>query len=250
MNKEFLLSHLEKIKENVVDREGILALLVFGSCAGDGELVDEYSDLDFLIITEKEYKNRYIENLDWLESISGITFLFKNAEDAYKLLQENGVFSEFGIVTFSEFQNIPLGKGRVVWKSDKLPEDLCLSGQKPERCDDVQWLLNEILTDLYIGLCRYRRGEKLSACALIQNNAVAGVTRLAELQTKELLDADEFDSFRRFEKLHSDKKELLPAFIQGYNGILQSAEFILKYLTENYEVNRSMEYKIKKLIQK
>ena len=43
-----------------------------------------------------------------------------------------------------------------------------------------EWSLGEALTNLYVGLSRLRRGEKLSAMRLIQYHAVDRILELSE----------------------------------------------------------------------
>ncbi len=44
---------------------------------------------------------------------------------------------------------------------------------------DDAWLVSEALGNLYVGLCRYRRGEKMSGFRFVQVDAVNRVMQLA-----------------------------------------------------------------------
>ncbi len=57
----------------------------------------------------------------------------------------------------------------------------------------LDWLIGEILTNLYVGLGRFRRGEKLSACRFIQGYAIDRIVELSQLiETERSLSADPF----------------------------------------------------------
>ena len=68
----------------------------------------------------------------------------------------------------------------MIWRKDGVPETLAQPepARNPQGGPSEEWLLGEVLTNLYVGLNRFRRGEKLSAMRLIQGHAV---DRLVEL---------------------------------------------------------------------
>jgi hypothetical protein len=105
----------------------------------------------------------------------------------------------------------------------------------------VDWLIGEALTNLYVGLCRYHRGEKLSAQRLVQHYAVDRLLELAALVEKEKpLPRDIFANERRFERRFPALAEELPHFIQGYERTRESARAILHWLEGHFEINRAM----------
>jgi hypothetical protein len=111
--------------------------------------------------------------------------------------------------------------------------------------------LGEALTNLYVGLCRYRRGEKLSAFRFIQQYAVDRVMDLTAARTAEAsLHEDAFDGPRRFERRYPSLATVLPSFMQGYEGSPDSAAAILAWLDATYDVDTAMKVAISALIVK
>ena len=110
------------------------------------------------------------------------------------------------------------------------------------------WLVGEALSNLYVGLCRYHRGEKLSAERLVQHHAVDRLLELTALVENEMpLPRDAFDHARRFERRFPALAEELPRFIQGYECTPESAREILNWLEGHFEVDRSMAQAVRQL---
>ena len=102
-------------------------------------------------------------------------------------------------------------------------------------------LFRSALTNLYVGLSRYHRGEKLAAMRLIQSHAVDRLLELAErIDSAAPSPRDPFALERRYEQRHPRLSQALPAFAQGYERSLESARAILAFLDENFEVNPAM----------
>ena len=61
-------------------------------------------------------------------------------------------------------RHIPTEQGRVIWQATGF--DASARAVKPPTISEprrVDWLVGEIVTNLYAGLCRFRRGERLAA---------------------------------------------------------------------------------------
>jgi hypothetical protein len=64
----------------------------------------------------------------------------------------------------------------------------------------IEWLLGEALTNLYVGLGRFRRGEKLSAARFVQQYALDRVLELVAQAGEEVPGyGDAFAPERRFD---------------------------------------------------
>ncbi len=236
---ELLKTRLSEIAKSLESSGNALALLALGSCGRTQELMDEYSDLDFFVIVKPGYKMQYIDDLSWLESIAPAGFYFRNTVDGYKFLYKDSVYCEFGVFEESELKNIELPDGSIVWKDGSFAESkiqfrLPQPGQKPE----PDWMLDELLTNLFVGLCRFRRGEKLSAYKFVQNYAVDQLLQLLETQKpKASVRTDRFDPARRMEARDIISTDLLSEFIQGYDKTPQSALAILRFVEEHFAIN-------------
>jgi hypothetical protein len=240
--KEILVARLNDIGHSLEHTGHALALIGLGSVGIELERLDEYSDLDFFAIVEAGYQQRFIENPDWLSCVSPIAYHFRNTADGHKLLFCDGVFCEFAVLEAPALHGIPFARGRIVWKQPQVDDSICIpaqSGAPVKR--DRDWLLGEALTNLYVGLCRFHRGEKLSASRLIQQCAVDRVLELAELVEKGASGGgDGFANERRFELRFPETARELPNFVQGYERSRQSARAMLDFLEEHFPVNASI----------
>jgi hypothetical protein len=242
-DKLSLLTRLDEIGASLERSGKALALIGLGSVGLEMERLDDYSDLDFFAIVEPGYKGAFIDNLDWLSSICPLAYCFRNTPDGYKLLFQDGIFCEFAVFEPGELPSIPFAPGRIVWKRAGVEESIAIPVKAPPaaRQSDPEWLLGEALTNLYVGLCRYQRGEKLSAQRFIQQYAVDRLLELAEhTGERPVTPGDPFTPERRFEQRFPGLAEELPHFVQGYERSRESARAILAYLEEHFPVNPAM----------
>jgi len=238
---QILLDRLNAIGQSLKNTDNALALLGLGSVGQETDRLDDYSDLDFFVIVKDGHKNTFIEDLDWLSSVCPIAYYFKNTVDGYKLLYEDGIFCEMAVFEPRELANIPFTGGRIIWKDAAFNERIATPQRKTESEHPIEWLLGEALTNLYVGLGRYHRGEKLSAARFIQGYAVDRILELsATIKRPQPGHEDVFVPERRFEQRFPDIAVHLPQFIQGYERSCESARAILAFLDAHFEVNAAM----------
>ncbi len=244
-----LLARLDAIGRALEASDHALALLGLGSVGLELDRLDEYSDLDFFAVVEAGYKWRYIDNLDWLGA-APIVYAFRNTVDGYKLLYEDGIFCEFAVFEPHELAHIPFAAGRIVWQRPGFDERLAMPARAapaPGSSSD-EWLVGEALTNLYVGLCRYRRGERLSAARFIQQYAVDRVLDLASrIEQAQPGHVDGFTPERRFEQRFPLTAAALPQMVQGYDRSPQSALAILRFLERHFPVNAAMVARVREL---
>jgi hypothetical protein len=248
---QILLDRLEAIGRSLEASEHALALIGLGSVGIETERLDAYSDLDFFVIVDEGCKSRYIDSLGWLSSLCPVAYTFRNSADGYKLLFQDGIFCEFAIFEQSELRTIPFAPGRIIWKQPYVDEAICVPAvaSAPPRPMDADWVVGEALTNLYVGLGRFRRGEKLSAMRFIQHYAVDRILELANIfENENGSRKDEFANERRFEQRFPKIAQELPGFVQGYERSCESAQAILEFLERHFEVNQSMAGAIRRLI--
>jgi hypothetical protein len=240
---EALLARLDAIGHSLEQSGHALALIGLGSVGLELDRLDVYSDLDFFAIVEDRHKLRYLENLDWLSALAPIAYHFRNTRDGHKLLFQDGVFCEFAVFEQGELSSIAFARGRIIWKrpqvDDAIAAPVVTGPLAPDKT--VEWLLGEALTNLYVGLCRLRRGEKLAATRFIQGDAVDRVLDLApQIERAAAARKDAFAPERRFEQQFPGVAQALPDFVQGYGRSRESARAILEYLEQHFEVNPAM----------
>ncbi len=246
-----LLARLDQIGQALASTGQALALIGLGSVGTETARLDEYSDLDFFAIVKPGQKLHFIEDLSWLESAKPLAYTFRNTPDGYKALFVDGIFCEFAVFEEHELEMIPFAEGRIIWKEQGVSETMHTPAHptKPTQPSSAEWLVGEALTNLYIGLGRWRRGEKLSGSRFIEGYAVDRLVELAGLlETERPTNADPFNRERRFEQRFPEISKELPAFMQGYERTPESAQEILAFLDRHFEVNDALKAEILRLI--
>lgn len=210
--------------------------------------MDAYSDLDFFAIVQPDAKEDFIRDLAWLERVHPIAFSFQNTRDGDKLLFTDGIYAEYAILTPDELPRLPIHRGRVVWQADGFNVDRVTMRYEPPASPEphtVEWLIGEIITNLYVGLTRFHRGERLSAMRLIQVHAVDRLVELsAHLQPASSASADPFALERRYEARYPEFAGVLSSCAQGYDRSVESALAMLAFLERHYPVNDAIKRRI------
>ena len=238
---ERLLARLEALGHAVRDTGQALALIGLGSAGVERARMDAYSDLDFYVIVRPGTKSRFISQLDWIKAAGPVGYAFQNSGDGWKILYADGVFIEYAIFEPADMPHVHFAEGHLVWHAADF--DLSLATPHvPERGkrleDEIPWKVGEILTNLYVGLLRYHRGEKLSASRFIQGYPIDRILELApHLETAQPVFADPFQPERRFERRFPTLATRLPEFVPGYAHTPQAARTILAFLEEHFEVD-------------
>ncbi|WP_150272042.1 hypothetical protein [Paenibacillus tepidiphilus] len=249
---EWLLQRLDEIGRSLERKGGALLLLGVGSVGTETGRLDDYSDLDFFVIVEPGQKDRYIDRLDWLEEVHPLAYAFKNSDVGYKILFEDGIYGEYAVFEESELADASYSGGRVVWKDPAYTgkEPLISSSNRLPvlKKSSLDYPLNEALTNLYVGLGRYARGERLSAARFIQSYAIDSILSVLHLLEQEVeYYPDPFGNERRLEKRFPRFAEIIGQMMQGYDHVPESALRILDFLEEVYPVNPRLSAEIRRL---
>jgi hypothetical protein len=245
-----LLQRLDDIGASLAATNKALALIALGSVGVELDRLDDYSDLDFFVVVKDGYKAEFIANLDWLSRTRSISFAFKNTPDGYKVLFDDDIYAEFAVFELRELENAVYTEGRIVWKDVTFDEQWRIPKKQPVpwKPESREWLIGEIVTCLYVGLCRLRRGEQLSAWRLVQGHAFTLLLELIEFERSDPT-LDVFSKERRFEQRHPEWPAHLGRFLQGYDRASESAQEMLAYLDQNYPVHPDIKRVILNLCQ-
>lgn len=240
---ELLLRRLDELGAALSRRRDAIALIGLGSVGADLGRLDDHSDLDFFVVVEDGAKQRYLDAIDWLEAPCAVSFSFRNTVDGRKALYADGVFAEYAIFTLEELRRAAFTAGRIVWQRDDAPAGLELPARPPGSAASasVDWNVNEALTNLYVGLQRDARGERLSAMRLIQVFAVDRVIALLELRS--VADAGARDPFaveRRAESRFGGDALPLAELAPGYERNREGALAVLGWLEARFQVDPVM----------
>lgn len=175
--------------------------MLAGSTA-ETERVDEWSDHDFLVITESGEQESLRTDLSWLPDAQAIAFSFRETEHGLKVVYESGAVLEFAIFDCAELRACAINHHRLAYGSEDVREALSVAvtngpsgSQSSDNLRDFRLFLSLIL----IGVGRARRGETLAAGQHIRTHAS---TALMKVLTR-FLPADDrldrLDIWRRFE---------------------------------------------------
>ena len=226
-------------------------MLGLGSVGRETDRLDQYSDLDFFVVVESGYKAHFIGSLDWLAAIRPLAYSFRNTVDGHKALSDDGVFCEFAVFEPGELLSIPFDHGRTVWHRDGFDTSLLAPPPRaPEFGEgNEEFLLGELLTNLYVGLGRYARGEKLSACFFVQHHAVVRLIALLEVwgEAGESV-RDEFSNERRFEWRFGRHAALIESVTPGYRQTPAAAQKMLEFVETRVDVSAPIRREILNLI--
>ncbi|MBB3110875.1 hypothetical protein FHS18_002942 [Paenibacillus phyllosphaerae] len=250
---DLLLRRLGEIGKTLERKGGALVLLGVGSVGAETERLDDYSDLDFFVIVKPGEKDRYIDRLDWLEETYPLAYSFKNSDVGCKVLFEDGIFGEYAVFEERELASASYRGGRVIWKDPAYTNTTIADSPNPIpslKKDALDFPLNEALTNLYVGLGRYARGERLSATRFVQGYAVDRILSVLHLLEQEVdYYPDPFGNERRVEKRFPRFADIVGEMIQGYDRVPESALRILAFIEDAYPVNRRMSEEIRRLAQ-
>ncbi|MBU1142768.1 MAG: hypothetical protein KKH92_03885 [Firmicutes bacterium] len=252
MKKNKLLKRLDEIGDSLSKRESTIALLGLGSVGVELDRLDDYSDLDFFVIVEDEVKESFIDDLSWLEHAHPLAYAFKNSNDGYKILFQDGIYGEYAVFGKNEVNHVTQAEGRIVWMNPNysLPTLTKTKGNIPQiKKENIEYRINEALTNLYVGLLRAIRGEKLSAYRFIETHAFNNLLSIIHhFEIEQSIHEDLFNIERRFEMHYPDMTNHLSQMLSGYDHLAKSAQAIFDYIAHIYDINPKLKKEIKTLI--
>lgn len=240
---ERLLRRLDELGAVLERRGDALALIGLGSVGVDIDRLDDHSDLDFFVIVEDGAKQRYLDSIDWLEELAPVGFSFANTLDGRKVLFADGLFAEYAVFSLGELRAASYPQGRIVWRRDDASEGLERARRTPGRAahHDAAFQVNEALTNLYVGLHRDARGERLSAARLIQVHAVDRLLELLELTWPDAGPRqDAFIVERGAERRFGPDVLPLASMMPGYERNREAALAILEWLEARAVVDATL----------
>lgn len=259
VTKELLLKRLDELAQSLRSGGKALGLLALGSCGLETERLDKYSDLDFFVICKDGTKEGFLRSPDWLEAVAPLAFWFMNTGDGYKAMYRDGVFVECAVFEPRELKNIPYPEGRWHWRDPSLDEALANpQGPVPQPKEpkqlDIQWTVGEMLTNLWVGLGRFHRGELLSSQYFVQSYAV---DRFLDLwiahkgpgsTAQDGVTIDPFGRERRLEQRYPELEAILREVRPGYGRCPQGAAKLLGYSAEITALDGPMVEAVEELI--
>lgn len=245
-----LIQRLCQISGGLKNVDGVIGIIGLGSIGSEKNRLDKYSDLDFFVIVSPAVQEQVIKSTNWLSSVGQLDFVFKNSDHGCKVLYNDGVYVEYAVFTLEQYRNWKIPGGQVLWAKncDELfaitdAGQLIQNSLKTEN-----FYINEALSNLYVGLLRLHRGEKLNATRFIQSFAVNNILELVDKRHNGETRQDFFVLDRRIESRIPDIEDLLKIFVTGYIANVHAAKAIIDWLNHNYQCNQPMSARINTLI--
>lgn len=238
------LAWLDRLATTLGERGDVVAVLGLGSTGMQLDRFDDFSDLDFFVIVDDlGVKRSFLDDIGWLESTGDIAFSFVNDQNGRKALLHDGTLLEYAVFTPDELRAIPFADARVVWRRADAPDDLAQSWRSSQQDEpsDAAFHLDEALTNLWVGLQRERRGERLNAFRFIQVFAINQI--LALLRVSGAAPAhrvDPFEPTRRVEAAHDADSLPLARMMPGYDHNVAAARFTYGWLAARWPIHPAL----------
>ena len=246
-----LLQRLDDIGRALAQTDDALALLGLGSVGRDLDRLDAHSDLDFFVVVADGAAPRFLADHAWLAAAAPIAFAHRNLGAGLHVLFADGIYAEMAVFDLGELAGAAYAPGRLIWRRDGVPESIATPARPPRgpAKPNLDVLLGEILCNLYVGLSRFRRGERLSALREIQLYAMDRLLELAPYLEPDTPDLrDPFTLVRRFEQRFPELAAHLAGFQQGCERTPQSAAALLDFLAGRFPLNAAMVAAIRGLL--
>jgi len=238
------LDWLHRLALALGDRGDVLAVLGLGSAGVERERFDDYSDLDFFVVVDDDAaKRQLLQDVGWLERTGDLAFSFVNDANGRKALLHDGTLLEYAIFTAAELRGLSFTGARVVWRRADVPDDIARSGRPPTQPGPpmVDFHLHEALTNLWVGLQREQRGERLAAFRFIQVFAVDRVLALLRLTgAAPAHRVDPFDPTRRVEARYTAEQLPLASMVPGYEHNVAAARVTYAWLAARWPIHPAL----------
>ncbi len=114
----------------------------------------------------------YLGDIDWLEATAPIAWSFVNSPHGRKVLFADGLFAEYAVFTLTELAGASYPPARSIWRRSDAPAGLEEPVVPLPAAPSLEEQVGEAVTNLYVGLHRDLRGERLTATRFIQGYAV------------------------------------------------------------------------------
>ena len=230
------MRRLEEIARALAQTGHARALIGYGSTA-EIDRFDQYSDLDFLVIAGADGKEILIRDTRWFADRHPVIYCTMHTDDGFRVVYDDGVLCDFGVVEETDLPGIAREKGRLIWSETDFDHSACGAVLLPVTDESTpERHLGEVLWNLHVGLLRYARGEKLAAYRDIQEVAVRHLLHLVDGSPRGEIPADPFVIERRYESRHPDPSRYLPHFLPGYEASPEAVLNILSFLEQKTEL--------------
>ncbi len=226
----------ERLLERLGQDPEVLGLVLLGSTSGEGTPPDGWSDHDFFVVVEPGAQERFRSDLGWMPDPASIALSFRETAHGLKVVYESGHLAEFAVFEPDELRLARVNRYRVVLDRADVAarmERVRTATAGAPRTDGA-WEAGQFLTNLLVGVGRWRRGERRSGDQLVRCGALGHLLRLvaARVPPEDPAAPDDLDPFRRFERgwpgiAREVEKALALPTPEAADRLLASAEVVL-----------------------
>ena len=247
---ERLLAFLDRLGAELDRRGDAVALLGLGSVGRDLHRLDEHSDADFFVVVDDApTRDRYIADIDWLEAAHPVVWSFENSDLGRKALLEGDLFAEYAVFSVADMATAGYPPGRIHWSRGDAPAGLEIPKTPVPQPPSLEHEVGEAITNLYVGLHRDLRGERLTATRFIQGYAVdRWVTVLGHLGLGRGAQQDLFVVDRGVERRFGPELLPLADLVPGYERNAHAAATLLGLLETHVELDPTIVAAVRGLI--
>lgn len=198
-----------QLVNNLSNKQDVIGLVAVGSMAEQVTFPDQWSDHDFYLIVGKGSQEYYRTNQDWLPDSEHIVLVLRETEHGVKVLYDIGHLLEFAVFDLNELDLARTNRYQVLIDKSMIEERMIVNAQKSlegiDRRSDA-YHAGQFLTNLLVGIGRYRRGELINANRFIKMSAMGHLIELLirhkSSDNTQLIDT--LDPTRRFELIYPE----------------------------------------------
>lgn len=245
-----LLAFLDRLGTELDRRGDAVALLCLGSVGRDLHRLDEHSDADFFVVVDDgAARDRYLADIDWLEAAHPVVWSFENSDAGRKALLEGDLFAEYAVFSLADLATAGYPPGRIHWSRADAPAGLEIPSTPVPQAASLEHQVGEAITNLYVGLHRDLRGERLTATRFIQGYAVdRWVTVLGHLGLGAGEAQDVFVVDRGVERRFGADVLPLADLVPGYERNAHAAATLLGLLEAHVELDPTIVTAVRDLV--
>ena len=195
---------LEQVRAHLSQQDDVVGCVAFGSTAKVAR-VDEWSDHDVAIVTSEGSQERYRDGTTWLPEPENLVLRTVEHHGGGKAMYADGHLVEWGVDTVTGLKNWLADDYRVLLDRGGVAEAMRNIATRrspahhPQLDRDVALFLFSILH----GVGRERRGESVSAGAVVRGDAVAHLLSAIKASHRTVHEGhDRLDHRRRAEILY------------------------------------------------
>lgn len=189
-----------ELTDRVARDERVLGLVAVGSMAQQDYRADEWSDHDFLLVTQAGTQETFREELAWLPRHDEIVLSFRETAHGLKVLYGDAHLVEFAVLDLDELALASINRYRVLVDRDGVEATVRGAVERESDRPSDEYHFGQLVTDVQVAIGRTARGEALSGRFF----HVLALRHLCALLADDAPLLDTFDPLRRFERVYPE----------------------------------------------